>query len=44
MILGLTETFGGYQFGLAAQSALPYVLMIMIMLLRPQGLNLGRIR
>jgi branched-chain amino acid transport system permease protein len=38
-ILGSVESFGGYYLGANVQAALPYVVMLLIMLLRPQGLR-----
>lgn len=43
VVLGLATTFAGYALSATAQSAVPYVLLILIMLLRPQGLSLQRI-
>ncbi len=39
VILGSVESFGGYYLGANTQAALPYVVMLLIMLLRPQGLR-----
>jgi branched-chain amino acid transport system permease protein len=38
-ILGSVESFGGYYLGANVQAALPYIVMLAIMLLRPQGLR-----
>jgi branched-chain amino acid transport system permease protein len=38
-ILGGVESFGGYYHGANVQAALPYIVMLMFMLLRPQGLR-----
>jgi branched-chain amino acid transport system permease protein len=38
-ILGSVESFGGYYLGANVQAALPYIVMLLIMLLRPQGLR-----
>ncbi len=38
-ILGAVESFGGYYLGANVQAALPYIVMLLIMLLRPQGLR-----
>jgi branched-chain amino acid transport system permease protein len=39
IILGCVESFGGYYLGANVQAALPYIVMLLIMLLRPQGLR-----
>ena len=39
LLLGSAQTFGGYYLGPNVQSALPFVAMLAIMLLRPQGLQ-----
>ena len=44
LLVGLCQTFGGFQFGSVAQNATPYVLLILVMLLRPQGLLPQRTR
>jgi len=38
MILGLAQTFGGYFFGAAAQMLILYVMVLVILAVRPQGL------
>jgi branched-chain amino acid transport system permease protein len=38
-VLGAVESFGGYYLGGDMQAALPYIVMLLIMLLRPQGLR-----
>lgn len=38
LILGLAQTFSSYHFGPTFGSAAPYVLLVLIMLLRPEGL------
>lgn len=37
-IVGVGQTFAGYQFGSIAEAAVPYVLLILVMLVRPAGL------
>lgn len=44
LLVGLCQTFGGFQLGTVAQNATPYVLLILVMLLRPQGLLPQRTR
>jgi branched-chain amino acid transport system permease protein len=38
-ILGSVESFGGYYLGANVQAALPYIVLLLILLLRPQGLR-----
>ncbi|GAC1327299.1 MAG: branched-chain amino acid ABC transporter permease [Candidatus Dormibacteria bacterium] len=44
LLVGLGQTFGGFELGTIAQNATPYVLLILVMLLRPQGLLPQRTR
>lgn len=39
LLLGAGQSFGGYYLGPDVESALPFVAMLLIMLLRPQGLQ-----
>jgi len=39
LLLGSAQTFGGYYFGPTVESALPFIAMLLIMLIRPQGLQ-----
>ena len=39
LVLGSAQSFGGYYLGPSVQSALPFVAMLLIMLVRPQGLQ-----
>ncbi len=43
VVLGVATTLAGYGLSATAQSAVPYVLLLLIMLLRPQGLSLQRL-
>jgi branched-chain amino acid transport system permease protein len=38
-LLGAAQSFGGYYLGPEVESALPFVAMLLIMLIRPQGLQ-----
>jgi branched-chain amino acid transport system permease protein len=44
LLVGLVQTFGGYQLGTIAQNIAPYALLILIMLFRPAGLLPRRFR
>ena len=44
LLVGLSQTFGGFMLNSTAQNATPYVLLILVMLLRPQGLLPQRVR
>jgi branched-chain amino acid transport system permease protein len=39
VVLGTVESFGGYYLGANAQAALPFIVMLLVMLVRPQGLR-----
>jgi branched-chain amino acid transport system permease protein len=38
LVVGVGQTYAGYEFGSIAQAAVPYVLLLLIMLTRPEGL------
>jgi branched-subunit amino acid ABC-type transport system permease component len=42
VLLGLVESYGGYYMGASWQAALPYIFLLLVMLVRPQGLQLGQ--
>lgn len=44
LLVGLVQTFGGYELGTIAQNIAPYALLILIMLFRPAGLLPRRLR
>lgn len=44
VLVGVVQTVSGYQFGSVVQAAAPYLMLILIMLFRPQGLLPKRVR
>lgn len=44
LLVGVVQTVSGYQFGSVIQAAAPYLMLILIMLFRPQGLLPKRAR
>lgn len=44
VLVGVVQTVSGYRFGSVVQEAAPYLMLILIMLLRPQGLLPKRVR
>lgn len=42
LVVGVAQTLAGFEFGSVAQNCVPYALLILLMLLRPQGLLPGK--